>query len=194
MKLTTCVLFVFCLFLLGCPPKPVYVPISERADQSTQTDQQGIKRSDTDAGGQKKDRDRAAIEEETLQRDLERQRMLQEQMKKEAASLFKDILFEYDSYTVGSEYEGVIKEVATFLSRNQSAKVTVEGHCDERGTVEYNLALGQKRAEGVKNLLVKAGVKEERVKAVSYGKEMPVDPGHTESAWAKNRRAHFKME
>jgi peptidoglycan-associated lipoprotein len=193
MKLTTCVLLVLCLFLFGCPPKPVYVPISERADQSTQVSQQEVKRPGSDTAGQK-DRDRAAIEEETLQRDLERQRMLQEQMKKEAASLFKDILFEYDSYTVGNEYEGVIKEVATFLSRNQSAKVTVEGHCDERGTVEYNLALGQKRAEAVKNLLVKAGTKEERVKAVSYGKEMPVDPGHTEQAWVKNRRAHFKIE
>jgi peptidoglycan-associated lipoprotein len=191
MKLTTCVLFLLCLFLFGCPPKPVYVPISERADQSTQVSQQEVKRPGTDTAGQK---DRAAIEEETLQRDLERQRMLQEQMKKEAASLFKDILFEYDSYTVGNEYEGVIKEVATFLSRNQNAKVTVEGHCDERGTVEYNLALGQKRAEAVKNLLVKAGAKEERVKTVSYGKEMPADPSHTEQAWAKNRRAHFKIE
>jgi peptidoglycan-associated lipoprotein len=184
---------VLCLFLFGCPPKPVYVPVSERADQPTQVSQQETKRPGTDTAGQK-DRDRAAIEEETLQRDLERQKMLQEQMKKEAASLFKDILFEYDSYTVGNEYEGTIKEVATFLSRNQNTKVSVEGHCDERGTVEYNLALGQKRAEAVKNHLVKAGTKEERVKAVSYGKEMPVDPGHTEQAWAKNRRAHFKIE
>jgi len=73
--------------------------------------------------------------------------------------------------------------VATFLSRNQSAKVTVEGHCDERGTVEYNLALGQKRAEAVKNLLRQGWCQRGAGKAVSYGKEMPVDPGHTEAAW-----------
>lgn len=193
MKPTACVLLLLCLFLFGCPPKPVYVPISERMDQSAQPGQPEAKRPDAQVTGQR-DRDRAAIEEELLQRDLERQKMLQEQMKKEAASLFKDILFEYDSYVVRTEYEGVIKEVASFLSRNQNAKVTVEGHCDERGTVEYNLALGQKRADAVKNLLVRAGIKEERIKAVSYGKEMPVDPGHTEAAWAKNRRAHFKIE
>jgi len=70
----------------------------------------------------------------------------------------------------------------------------VEGHCDERGTIEYNLVLGQKRAEAVKDYLVKLGIEEKRIKTISYGKEMPVDPGHTEEAWAKNRRAHFRIE
>jgi peptidoglycan-associated lipoprotein len=138
-------------------------------------------------------RERAAIEEELLQRDLERQKMLQEQMKK-GAPIFKDILFEFNSYSVRPEYQGLINDIAAWLSQNQAAKLTIEGHCDERGTIEYNLALGEKRAEAVKNQLVKAGVKEERIKTISYGKEAPIDPGHTEEAWIKNRRAHLKID
>ena len=115
-------------------------------------------------------------------------------MRKSATLFNKDILFEYDSYTVTPEYQSLIKDIASWLSQNQAAKLTVEGHCDERGTIEYNLALGQKRADAVQTQLVRAGVKEDRIKTISYGKEMPVDPGHTEEAWAKNRRAHFKID
>ena len=85
----------------------------------------------------------------------------------------------------------ILKDLAAWLRANQAAKLTVEGHCDERGSVEYNLALGQKRAEAAKDYLVKLGVSDKRLKAVSYGKEAPLVPGHTEEAWAKNRRAHF---
>ena len=70
-------------------------------------------------------------------------------------------------------------------------KVSVEGHCDERGTVEYNLALGQKRADSAKSFLVKAGIAADRLKTVSYGKERPADTGHSEAAWAKNRRVEI---
>jgi peptidoglycan-associated lipoprotein len=192
MKAATSVLIVAMLFVAyGCPPKPVYVPISERAGQPVE---QEIKAPDTQA-----DRDRLAsqkggIEEELLQGDLERQKMLQEQMKQGATLFNKDILFEYDSYTVAPEYQGLLKDIAAWLNRNQAIKLTVEGHCDGRGTIDYNLALGQKRAEAVMSQLVKLGVKEERIKTISYGKEMPADPGNTEAAWAKNRRAHFKIE
>ena len=191
MKLVSYLLIAATLFIVyACSPKPVYVPISERASQSGEL---GAQSQESLADQDRKARERAAIEEELLQRDLERQKMLQEQMKK-GASMFKDILFEFNSYTVGPEYQGLMTDVAAWLAQNQGAKLTVEGHCDERGTIEYNLALGEKRAEAVKNQLVKAGVKEDRVKTISYGKEMPVDPGHTEEAWAKNRRAHFKID
>ena len=119
--------------------------------------------------------------------------MLQGQMKK-GAPMFKDILFEFNGSTVRPEYHGLINDVAAWLGQNPAAKLTIEGHCDERGTIDYNLALGEKRAEAVKNQLVKAGAKEERIKTISYGKEAPADPGHTEEAWAKNRRAHFKID
>jgi len=180
------------LIVYACSPKPVYVPISERAGQSPEVGAQE-KESQADRDRQGKERERAAIQEELLQKDLERQKMLQEQMKK-GAPIFKDILFEFNGYSVDPAYQGLINDVAAWLSQNQGVKLTVEGHCDERGTIEYNLALGEKRAEAVKNQLVKAGVKVDRVKTISYGKEAPVDPGHTEEAWAKNRRAHFKVE
>jgi len=178
------------LVVCGCSPKPVYVPVSERASQPSE---QGVQNQESQADQERKAKEQAAIQEELLQRDLERQKMLQEQMKK-GASMFKDILFEFNSYSVAPEYEGLINDVAAWLAQNQAGKLTLEGHCDERGTIEYNLALGEKRAEAVKNLLVKAGVNQDRIKTISYGKEMPVDPGHTEEAWAKNRRVHFKID
>ncbi len=191
MRLASYLLVAAMLFVLcACAPKPVHVPISERVGPPPE---QGIEEKESQAERDRKARERAAIEEELLQRDLERQKMLQEQMKK-GAPIFKDILFEFNSYSVSPDYQGLINDVAAWLGQNQAAKLTVEGHCDERGTIEYNLALGEKRAEAVKNQLVRAGVNADRVKTVSYGKEMPVDPGHTEEAWAKNRRAHFKIE
>ncbi len=76
---------------------------------------------------------------------------------------------------------------------NRGKKVRIEGHCDERGTVEYNLVLGQKRADSTRNFLVGLGADGRLLETISYGKEKPVDPGHNEEAWAKNRRAHFQM-
>ncbi|MGD0238439.1 MAG: OmpA family protein, partial [Syntrophorhabdales bacterium] len=164
MKLVPYLLVAATLFVVyACSPKPVYVPISERASQPAE---QGVQGQESQADRDKLARERAAIEEELLQRDLERQKMLQEQMKK-GAPIFKDILFEFNSYSVRPEYQGLINDIAAWLSQNQAAKLTIEGHCDERGTIEYNLALGEKRAEAVKNQLVKAGVKEERIKTIS---------------------------
>jgi peptidoglycan-associated lipoprotein len=193
MKIACSVLVVaLVLVLCGCPPKPVHVPISERA--SDQPVEREVKPADTRTDQDRAARDRAAIDEELLQRDLARQKMLQEQMKQGGDLLNKDILFEYDSYSVAPEYQGLIKDVAAWLNQNQAVRLAVEGHCDERGTIDYNMALGQKRAETVKAQLVKLGVKEERIKTISYGKEMPADPAHTEAAWARNRRVHFKID
>jgi peptidoglycan-associated lipoprotein len=109
-------------------------------------------------------------------------------------SLLLDVLFEFDSYTIKTEYYPKLNEIGTLLKSQRNMNIAVEGNCDERGTIEYNLALGQKRAEAVKSYLVKMGVDGTRIKVISYGKEMPVDPGHTEDAWAKNRRAHVKID
>jgi peptidoglycan-associated lipoprotein len=184
--LITATLFIVC----ACTPKPVHVPVTERAAQSGEI---GAQPQESQADRDRKAREKAAIEEELLQRDLERQKMLQEQMKK-GAPIFTDILFEFNSYTVAPTYQGLINDVAAWMNQNKAGKLTVEGHCDERGTIEYNLALGEKRAEAVKNQLVRAGVKDDRVKTISYGKEAPADPAHTEEAWAKNRRAHLKID
>jgi peptidoglycan-associated lipoprotein len=105
----------------------------------------------------------------------------------------KDIHFDYDKFSLNSEEREILKGHAEWLSRHGDYIVTIEGHCDERGTTEYNLALGSRRAEEVKRFLVDLGVEETRIKTISYGEELPLDAGHDEQAWARNRRAHFTV-
>lgn len=105
-------------------------------------------------------------------------------------SLLKDIHFDFDKYDIRPGDAALLKENAALLNKYPNVKVQVEGHCDERGTVEYNLALGERRANHAKNYLVSLGISPARISTISYGKEKPLDPGHNEEAWAKNRRAH----
>lgn len=104
--------------------------------------------------------------------------------------LSEDIYFEFDKSTLDSMAQDILSRKADWMRDNSDVVVSVEGHCDERGTNEYNLALGEKRAESVKSFLVDLGIEAYRVSTVSYGEENPVDTGHYEEAWAKNRRAH----
>jgi peptidoglycan-associated lipoprotein len=104
-----------------------------------------------------------------------------------------DAFFDFDSYTLTSEAKGTLESNARELKRVTTATVTIEGHCDERGTKAYNLALGEKRANAAREFLVALGVSGSRITIVSYGKERPFDAGHDETAWAKNRRAHFVL-
>jgi peptidoglycan-associated lipoprotein len=110
-----------------------------------------------------------------------------------AETAVKDILFEFNKSNISSDAREILKTNADFLLKNGDSKVVIEGHCDERGTAEYNMALGQRRAQETKNYLVNLGIKEPRIKTISYGEERPLDPGHNEDAWAKNRRAHFAI-
>ena len=105
--------------------------------------------------------------------------------------LFKDIHFDFDKYDIRPEDAAILKENAALLEKNPGAKVQIEGHCDERGTIEYNLALGERRANNTKKYLISLGTPESRISTISYGKERPLDPGHNEEAWAKNRRGHI---
>jgi peptidoglycan-associated lipoprotein len=105
--------------------------------------------------------------------------------------LLKPAFFPLDSHELDDQGRMVVSANADVLKKYATWSITVEGHADERGTAEYNLALGEKRAAAVKTYLVSLGVAPDRLKTVSYGKEFPFDPGHSESAWAKNRRAHF---
>jgi peptidoglycan-associated lipoprotein len=102
-----------------------------------------------------------------------------------------DVYFDFDSYNLTSEAKGTLESNAHEMKRVTEGNVTIEGHCDERGTRAYNLALGEKRANAAKDYLVALGVSASRINTVSYGKERPFDDGHDESAWAKNRRGHF---
>ena len=108
-----------------------------------------------------------------------------------SGNVAKVIFFDYDSYVVKSEFQTAIDAHAQFLKANPRAKVSLEGHTDERGGREYNLALGQKRADAVRQSLSLLGVQESQVESVSFGKEKPAAQGSDESAFAKNRRAEF---
>ncbi|OGP91821.1 MAG: peptidoglycan-associated lipoprotein [Deltaproteobacteria bacterium RBG_16_47_11] len=106
------------------------------------------------------------------------------------SSLLKDIHFNFDKYDIRPEDAAILKENAALLKKFPNVKIQIEGHCDERGTLEYNLALGERRANRAKDYLVSLGISTARISTISYGKEKPLDPGHNEEAWAKNRRAH----
>jgi peptidoglycan-associated lipoprotein len=107
------------------------------------------------------------------------------------SSLLKDIHFDFDKYNIRPQDAEILKENAELLKKYPKVKIQIEGHCDERGTNEYNMALGERRANSTKNYLISLGIPAERMTTISYGEERPVDPGHNEEAWAKNRRAHF---
>ena len=102
-----------------------------------------------------------------------------------------DVNFDYNMYNLKPEAQEILKKGAPAYLKYRDYKLVVEGHCDERGTAEYNLALGEKRATEAAKYLADLGIEKERIKTISYGKEMPLDQGHDEAAWAKNRRAHF---
>jgi peptidoglycan-associated lipoprotein len=105
-----------------------------------------------------------------------------------------DVRFAFDSYNVDATAQKTLGMNAEWLKANPEAKVQVEGHCDERGTNEYNLALGAKRARAAYDVLKSFGIEESRMGTVSYGEELPLDPRHNEEAYAKNRRAHFNVK
>lgn len=102
-----------------------------------------------------------------------------------------DVLFDYDSYDLSSDGRSTLQSNANWLRNNSLVRVEIEGHCDERGTVEYNLALGAKRAKAVRDYLVSLGVSPERLSTISYGEELPLCRDMTEGCWQQNRRAHF---
>ncbi len=105
--------------------------------------------------------------------------------------LLKDIHFDFDRYDLRPDAKRILAENARVLMEHPTWKVQIEGHCDERGSNEYNLALGEKRARSAMNYLIKLGISPERLSIISYGEERPLDPRHCEEAWAKNRRCHF---
>ena len=102
-----------------------------------------------------------------------------------------DINFDFDSFSIRPDAREILKINANYFMKNRVSSIVVEGHCDERGTAEYNMALGERRAQETKNYLVNLGIKEAIIRTVSFGEENPLDPASNEEAWAKNRRAHF---
>ncbi len=111
----------------------------------------------------------------------------------EAAAIFKNINFDFDSYEIRPDAREILKVIGKYLLDHPKISVMIGGHCDERGTREYNLVLGEQRALSTRRFLVSLGVSPERLHTVSYGKDMPLDKASTEEAWAVNRRVEFKI-
>lgn len=105
-----------------------------------------------------------------------------------------DINYDFDSSIIRPDAREILKANADIFLKKGAVRIAVEGHCDERGTAEYNMALGERRAQEAKKYLVNLGVKATQIKTVSYGEERPLDPANNENAWAKNRRAHFVVD
>jgi peptidoglycan-associated lipoprotein len=153
-----------------------------------------------DAGQQRTEEERRA-QEERFGGKLDDQSVQEERLRKEARmareiEMFvnEDIHFEFDRSRLLPEAQEILKRKAQFLLANPGMTVVVEGHTDVRGTSEYNMALGDRRAQSAKAFLVNLGVASNRMVTISFGEERPVDPRNTEAAWAKNRRAHFGLD
>jgi peptidoglycan-associated lipoprotein len=187
------VCFTF-LFVMGCAKKTV---IKEEA--ATTKEKAATEQTATDKGILK---DKAVKTGETATGASEEKPLTDMASKEQAASgaaleaaekekTLADINFDFDNYSLKPGAREILKGHAAWLAKNKDSKLVIEGHCDERGTTEYNLALGERRAAEAKKYLTELGVDAKIMKTISYGKEMPLDPGHTEEAWAKNRRDHF---
>jgi peptidoglycan-associated lipoprotein len=136
----------------------------------------------------------SAKQEESAKRSIGKEQTTMEPATSQITADLKDIHFDFDRYSISQEDRKIISSHADYLLKNKNVKIVIEGNCDERGTTEYNLALGDKRAQEAKKFLVNSGVDKKRIKAISYGKERPLDPDHNEEAWAKNRRDHFVVK
>jgi peptidoglycan-associated lipoprotein len=184
-KLIVCMLLICGLFLMGCSQRKVAQQV--KPDDQQQQQQQQL----SDAAAKEK---KGALkpDERITEQQLAKIETKEEPARfKEESGLFADIQFDFDKYDIRSDAKPVLNDVASWLLKNPVAKLSVEGHCDERGTNEYNLALGDRRAKSVRDFLIALGVASKRIEIVSYGEEKPECTEQTEECWAKNRRAHF---
>ena len=183
---------LMCLSLLifpGCAKKAEIKQDMTAQQQGVITDQ---KAKDAAAAKEKADRGKA-LPDQAMKDDADNMKSMKTTKSKAgmAMAALADIHFDFDKYVLRPQDRNTLAKTAAWIKENHPKMVTIEGNCDERGTVEYNLALGQQRASEAKKYLVTLGVNEKILKTISYGKERPLDPGHDEKAWAKNRSDHF---
>lgn len=158
------------------------------ASQTDQADLAKQQQGTDQAGSTKRGAETITERDMTSAQQAESQRMIRELQQK-----MRDVYFDYDSSAIREDGRTVLKDVAAALGKARSVKVVVEGHCDDRGTAEYNLALGEKRAHAAKEYLIALGIPSSRIETISYGKEKQICSSATEECWAKNRRAHFTL-
>ncbi len=145
------------------------------------------------------EKERKLREESLREQELREKALREEAARKEAAAReaalkslkLEPVYFEYDQWVIRDDQKEILTKNSEWLKAHPQVKVRVEGNCDERGTAEYNLALGQKRADAAKAFLAGLGITESRMQTISYGNERPLDKAHNEAAWAKNRRTDF---
>ncbi len=189
--------FLMVLILASCAPKKIESGaggIQTVGEESYETEGYQGRQGKGKQGAQDSGITERPISESDRMDDQRRsQELMEERARREALEDFvnKDIHFEFDSSKLTWEAQEILKQKADWLLAHPRTEVIIEGHCDERGTNAYNLALGERRAESVKQYLLELGIQPNRLSTISYGEEKPLDPGHNEEAWAKNRRAHF---
>ena len=203
MGLVVMVLFLSVAFLAGCAKK-----VALKEETTVVQEQKPMAQVPAKTVSDDKEARERALRDQALRDQALRDQAARDQAAREAAERAKreaaekqaailkelqipDIHFDFDKYNIKPEDQSILKAGAPAYLKYTKYKLVIEGNCDERGTVEYNLALGQKRADVTAKHLIDLGIEKERIKTVSYGKERPLDPGHNETAWAKNRRAHF---
>jgi peptidoglycan-associated lipoprotein len=197
--LTAVVLLLSVALLAGCAKKAM---VAEKegamiAQQQKPTESAPAKAPAKAVTDDREARERALREQALREQQAKEaaERAKREAAEKKAAILTElqipDIHFDFDKYNLKPEAEKILKAGAPAYLKYTEYKLNIEGNCDERGTVEYNMALGQRRADEAAKYLIDLGIGKERIKTISYGKERPLDPGHDETAWAKNRRDHF---
>jgi peptidoglycan-associated lipoprotein len=195
------VVFLLCLGLLvsGCPKKTVM-----KEEPSIKTEEQLAAERDKAARLEAERKEKEAKEMARMKEEEAQKQPAQKEFEKSLVAkktpgiegevfesqLLKDIHFDFDKYDVRPMDAEILMENAALLKKRPSMKVQIEGYCDERGTEEYNLALGERRANSTKKSLVSLGISPDRISTISYGEERPLDPRHNEEAWARNRRAH----
>lgn len=176
------------LFLLACGKQEIKT-------EGLTTAPAGEEVKEDDAEKAKK---RARIREQELTEQQLREKALAEEEARRRAMAVEfeneDVFFEFDQFVLSDSAKAVLNKKAKWLKDHPNAKALIEGHCDGRGSTEYNLALGQKRAEAAMQYILALGINPSRVSTISFGKEKPADPGQNEAAWAKNRRAHFVLK
>ena len=163
----------------GCAKKPA-PPMEEEAPAVTKMPEQEV------SGVQ----EQGMTEEEILEREAQA-RAAAEAAARAALPELQRIFFDFDQYVLTSQAKDILAANAAYLKANSGVEVQIEGHCDERGSDEYNLALGERRAQAAQKYLVSLGISPDRLRVISYGEEKPLDSANNEAAWAKNRRAEF---
>ena len=188
------VIFILCigLILMGCPKKTV---VKDEPSAKAEAAKIGAEQVAKEKEKEAKEKEAARLKEEQAKREFERSLVAKRTPGIEGevfeSSLLKPIHFDFDKYDIRSGDTEILKANSALLKKFPNVKIQIEGHCDERGTNEYNLALGERRANSTKKYLTSLGVTADRVSTISYGEEKPMDPAHNEEAWTKNRRAHF---